>query len=68
MKDTIKKIGLVVFMILSAVLPQYADELKAVEADPVFWNTAVWFIMAVFAWFDKTPEQIINKFKKPNVK
>jgi len=68
MKEAIKKIGLVVFVILSAVLPQYSEELKSIQLDPEFWNSVVWIITAVLAWFDKSPEQIINKLKKKDVK
>ena len=52
----IKKIMLAVFFIASLILPQYAEEFKAMEADPEFWNTLIWIITAVFAWLSKAPE------------
>ena len=68
MKETIKKIGLAVFFIGGLVLPQFAEEFKAMEADPIFWQTATFIITAILAWFDKSPEQIINKLSKKDDK
>ena len=68
MKEAIKKIGLAVFFIASLIIPQYADEFKQMEADPIFWQTATFIITAVLAWIDKTPEQVINKMTKKNDK
>lgn len=64
MKDKIKKIGVVVFFIAGLVIPQYAEQLKAMEADPQFWTAVAYIVGGIFAWLDKTPEQIINKMKK----
>jgi hypothetical protein len=52
----IKKIALAVFFVASLVLPQYAEEFKAMEADPEFWSTLMWVVTAVFAWLSKAPD------------
>ena len=74
MKEAIKKIGLVVFVVLSAVLPQYSEELKSIQLDPEFWNSVVWIFTGVMAWINKAPDvkavagKVINKLKKKDVK
>jgi hypothetical protein len=60
----IKKIMLAVFFIASLVLPQYAEEFRAMETDPEFWNVVMWTITAVFAWLSKAPDL---PFKLPSL-
>ncbi len=56
MKDKIKKIMLAVFFVAGLVLPQYAEEFKAMETDPAYLQAVVFVVTAVLAWFDKSPD------------
>lgn len=55
-KETVKKIALGFFFVAGLVVPQYAEELRAMAADPEFINAAFFVITAVLAWFTKAPE------------
>lgn len=63
-KELIKKIMLAMFFIAGMILPQYAQEFKAMEHDPEFLNAVVFIATVVLAWFTKSPELFKKKEDK----
>lgn len=63
-RELVKKIMLAMFFIAGMILPQYAEEFKAMEYDPEFLNAVVFIATAILAWFTKSPELFKKKEDK----